>query len=148
MASLDYRMNADVSHEIPEPVFSSYDIDLLTDLRENLFNLANCRTEQGHITSFANDTRIDFGYRCAGFFDGADEDIAVNPYFINVICSGLMVRGGCDYRYYQSVGRTFHEAVVRMLVMLDVTAIKQKIHMLEEEIETSQTDNAEGGESH
>lgn len=148
MASLDYRMNADVSHEIPEPVFSSYDIDLLTDLRKDLFDLANCRTEQGHITSFANDTRIDFGYRCAGFFDCVDEDIAVNPYFVNVICSGLMERGGCDYRYYQSVGRTFHEAVTRMLVILDVPAIKQKIHALEEEIEANQSNRAEGGESH
>lgn len=144
MATLDYRMNTDFSHEIPEPVFSAYDIDLLTDLRKDLFDLANCRTVQGHITSFANDTRIDFGYRCAGFFDGADEDIAVNPYFVNVICSGLVERGGLDYRYYQTVGKTFHEAVVRMLVIIDVPAIKQKIHALEEEIKQN---NAEGGES-
>lgn len=143
MASLDYRMHADVSHEIPEPVFSSYDIDLLTVLRKDLFDLANCRTVQGHTVSWANDTRVDFGYRCAGFFDCTDEDIAINPYFVNVICSGLNGRADSN-RYYQAVGKTFHEAVVRMLVIIDVPAIKQKIHALEEEIKQN---NAEGGES-
>ena len=145
MTTLDYRMHTDISHEIPYPFFPLKDIATLNKLRKDLFDLANCRTVQGHITSFANDTRIDFGYRCAGFFDGADEDIAVNPYFVNVICSGLVERGGLDYRYYQTVGQTFHEALERMLVILDVPAIKQKINALEEEIKQN---NAEGDESH